>query len=69
MKLKNFEVKQYLGGWIDNVGFSDRGVERTLMDAMRNKPSINEWFGVSEVDYDDEFALEYLRGIFNEIDN
>jgi hypothetical protein len=63
MKLKNFEVKEYLNAWLYNVGFSRYGVERTLMNAMREKVSIRDWFGVDEVDYDEVFALKYLRDV------
>lgn len=64
MRIKNFELKLYLEGWINNVGYSpydDGSGEYTLMKAMREKVSLRDWFGASEVDYDEEFALKFLK--------
>lgn len=63
--LKNFELKLYLQGWLNNVGFHYNGVEYTLMEAMQERVSLRNWFGTSEIDYDEEFALAFLHEEFS----
>lgn len=64
MRIKNFELRLYLEGWLNNVGYSqydDGSGAFTLMLAMREPVSLRDWFGTADVDYDDEFALRFLK--------
>lgn len=60
-KIKNFQIKLYLEGWIDNVGFHHRGPDRTLHEAMESSDSLIEWFKTDNVDYDEDFAMELMN--------
>jgi hypothetical protein len=64
-KLKNFQVELYLQAWIYNVGFNSSGPELTLNDAMMAYDSLIEWFQTDNVDYDEDFALEFMREAYN----
>lgn len=63
--LKNFQVELYLKAWIYNVGFNSSGPELTLNDAMMESDSLIEWFQTDNVDYDEDFALKFMREAYN----
>lgn len=63
--LKNFQVKLYLQAWICNVGFDSLGPERTLHEAMMESQSLIDWFKTDNVDYDEDFALGFMREEYN----
>ena len=64
-KLKNFQVELYLQAWIYNVGFNSLGPKHTLNDAMMESNSLIDWFNTDNIDYDEDFALEFLREEYN----
>lgn len=64
--IKNYQLKLYLEGWLDNVGFDHRGIEFTLNNAMEDSASLIEWFKTDNIDYDEEFAIEFLRREYSE---
>jgi len=64
-KIKNFQVKMYLQAWISNVGFHSLGPERTLHEAMTESKSMIDWFNTDNIDYDEDFALAFMREEYN----
>jgi hypothetical protein len=63
--LKNFEVKLYLEGWVNEVGYS-YSPEMTLLEAMRENNSLIDWFGTKDIDYNDDFALDYINKLYEQ---
>lgn len=57
--LKKFEVEDYMEGWVYHVG-CPYGVRDALRRAFRDKVSLEDWFGTSDVDYDEAHALEFM---------
>lgn len=62
--IDNALLKEYLEGWLDNVGrsFDD---DETIANAMSCKRSLHSWglipTGISDVDYDYEYALKIIN--------
>lgn len=59
-RIKNFQVRLYLEAWFCNVGFHRLGPEMTLHEAMSESCSLTDWFGTDNVDYDEDFALQFI---------
>lgn len=57
--LKKFEVEAYLDSWMDNVG-APFGLRMALINALRDEPSLTDWFGSADIDYDEDHAVSFM---------
>lgn len=64
-KLNKLEIEEYLSGWMDNVG-APYGIRIAVITAFNNKESLQDWFGVTAVEYDSDYALDYSYRNFPE---
>lgn len=62
--IENRLLKEYLDGWLDNVGRSSDDDE-TIADAMGCKRSLYAWglipSAISDVDYDHDYAIQVIQ--------
>jgi hypothetical protein len=63
--LKKFEMRLYMGGWMDNVG-APYGLEMAVISAFRDHRSLIDWFGTSDVDYDEDYLLQWMQENYGE---
>lgn len=59
-RLSNLEVREYILSWINN-GLWSGSPEMTVIHAFNESKSLVEWFGTSNVDLDDEYAVKFIN--------
>lgn len=57
-RLNRLETRKFLEGYFYNVGDQCDDPEMFVINALADRHSLVDWFGTSNVQYDDDYAVE-----------
>lgn len=64
-RLAKLEIREYLRSWVEN-GLWSGTCAMTIIHAFNEEKSLVDWFGSSNIEYDDDYALEFLESYMTE---